>query len=219
MYTAPNCPTMLRLAKTFELLTGVLDRLAISYAVVGSVASSARGSYRATEDIDVLAQISAGQAVELAQALGQDWYADAGRFAMQLPQGEPYKPVVDETGLPGLFAISLDFGPLKLSASPKVEVAPPLQTALEQQLGLKLEAGKRARADNRQRGEDADGKLIGHSGTLIEEVDRGVVRAEFLRLVLGIAAALGSFATLGGNPLDAGHRFQDALALMVGRLQ
>jgi len=44
---------MLRLAKTFELLAAALERLSIPYAVVGSVASSARGSYRATEDIDV----------------------------------------------------------------------------------------------------------------------------------------------------------------------
>jgi hypothetical protein len=71
---------MLRLAKTFELLTAALDRLAIPYAVVGSVASSARGSYRATEDIDVLAKILPHQAAELAQALGKDWYADADQI-------------------------------------------------------------------------------------------------------------------------------------------
>jgi hypothetical protein len=68
---------MLRLAKTFELLTAALDRLAVRYAVVGSVASSAHGSYRATEAIDVVASILPGQAAELAQALGKDWYADA----------------------------------------------------------------------------------------------------------------------------------------------
>jgi hypothetical protein len=71
---------MLRLARTFELLTAALDGLAVPYVVVGSVASSARGSYRATEDIDLLAKISPHDAAELAQALGKDWYADADQI-------------------------------------------------------------------------------------------------------------------------------------------
>jgi hypothetical protein len=81
---------MLRLAKTFELLTAVLDRLAVPYAVVGSVASSARGSYRATEDIDVLAKISAEQAAGLAQALGKDWYAEAGQVRDAIAAGRSF---------------------------------------------------------------------------------------------------------------------------------
>jgi hypothetical protein len=93
---------MLRLARTFELLTAVLDRLAIPYVVVGSVASSARGSYRATEDIDVLAKIAADQAPGLAQALGKDWYADAAQIRDSLAAGRafnliyiPYSQKVD----------------------------------------------------------------------------------------------------------------------------
>lgn len=81
---------MLRLARTFELLTAALSRLAIPYAVVGSVASSARGSYRATEDIDVLAEILPSQAAELAQALGKDWYADADQIRAAVIAGRAF---------------------------------------------------------------------------------------------------------------------------------
>ena len=81
---------MLRLAKTFELLTAALHRLSVPYAVVGSVASSARGSYRATEDIDVLARIVPEQASLLAEALGKDWYADADQIRQALRSGRAF---------------------------------------------------------------------------------------------------------------------------------
>jgi hypothetical protein len=81
---------MLRLARTFELLTAVLERLAVSYVVVGSVASSARGSYRATEDIDLVAKITARQAAELAQALGKDWYADEYQIREAIRAGRAF---------------------------------------------------------------------------------------------------------------------------------
>ena len=84
---------MLRLARTFELLTGALDRLAIRYAVVGSVASSARGSYRATEDIDLLAGIVPCQAAELVQALGKDWYADADQIQDATAAGRAFNVI------------------------------------------------------------------------------------------------------------------------------
>ena len=100
---------MLRLARTFELLTAALNRLSVNYAVVGSVASSARGSYRATEDIDVLAKILPEQSVELAEVLGKDWYADSDQIRESLRAGRAFNliylpfsqkvdifPVVDE---------------------------------------------------------------------------------------------------------------------------
>jgi hypothetical protein len=81
---------MLRLARTFELLTAALDRLTIQYVVVGSVASSARGSYRATEDIDVLAKILPRQAADLAEGLGKDWYADAQQMRDAIGAGRAF---------------------------------------------------------------------------------------------------------------------------------
>jgi len=98
---------MLRLAKTFELLAAALDRLAIPYVVVGSVASSARGSYRATEDIDVLARISPSQARPLFEALGKDWYADA-----------------DQIGIGGAIDAGRAFNLIYIPFSQKVDVFP-----------------------------------------------------------------------------------------------
>jgi uncharacterized protein (TIGR03435 family) len=54
-------------------------------------------------------------------------------------------PVLDETGLTGVFAVKLDFAPDSLLARPKSRdrLAPALPDALLQQLGLKLESRKR----------------------------------------------------------------------------
>jgi hypothetical protein len=90
---AANLATMLQLARTFELFAAALDRLAVPYAVVGSVASSARGSYRATEDIDLLARISAQQAGQLAVALGKDWYADADQIRDAVSSGRAFNVI------------------------------------------------------------------------------------------------------------------------------
>jgi len=54
-------------------------------------------------------------------------------------------PVADETGLRGLFMVSLDFAPeypLRAAETSGVEVAPHLSLAIQQQLGLKLEPRK-----------------------------------------------------------------------------
>jgi hypothetical protein len=84
---------MLRLARTFELLAAALNRLAVSYAVVGSVASSARGSYRATEDIDLLANIPPHLAEQLAHDLGKDWYADADQIRDAVSTGRAFNVI------------------------------------------------------------------------------------------------------------------------------
>jgi hypothetical protein len=81
---------MLRLARTLELLSAALNGLSIPYVVVGSVASSARGSYRATEDIDIVAKISPAHAAELAQVLGTDWYADADQIGSAIRSGRAF---------------------------------------------------------------------------------------------------------------------------------
>jgi uncharacterized protein (TIGR03435 family) len=55
------------------------------------------------------------------------------------------RPVVDETGLAGVFAVKLDFAPdsLLIRSESRVDLAPALPDALLQQLGLKLESRKR----------------------------------------------------------------------------
>jgi len=65
------------LALTLKRLAEALDHLGIAYAIGGSVASSARGVYRATNDIDLVADVIALHAERLATELGPEWYADA----------------------------------------------------------------------------------------------------------------------------------------------
>jgi hypothetical protein len=65
------------LEQALSQLTPVLEALGIRYAVVGSLASSAQGIYRATAHGDLLVALRAGQATRLIAALGPRWYADA----------------------------------------------------------------------------------------------------------------------------------------------
>jgi len=60
------------LAKVFRLIAGAFGRLGILYAVGGSIASSARGIARATQDIDLIAHIVPIQAELLSRELGSD---------------------------------------------------------------------------------------------------------------------------------------------------
>src|SRR3954451_24886920 len=64
------------LAKTLRTLAKALDRIGIPYAIGGSVASSARGIFRATNDIDLVAVVLVSQTDRLAAELGKEWYAD-----------------------------------------------------------------------------------------------------------------------------------------------
>lgn len=64
------------LAALLKQIGTVLDKLEIPYAVGGSVASSYHGIPRATNDVDLLAEIRPAQAAALAAALSPDYYAD-----------------------------------------------------------------------------------------------------------------------------------------------
>lgn len=56
--------------------TTVLEKLGITYAVVGSLASSYHGSYRSTNDIDILADIGLAYVEPLVAALKEHFYVD-----------------------------------------------------------------------------------------------------------------------------------------------
>jgi len=53
-------------------------------------AQAARVSYRATEDIDVLARILPRQVTDLAEALGNEWYAEAGQMRDAIAGGRAF---------------------------------------------------------------------------------------------------------------------------------
>ena len=122
---------MLQLARTFELFAAALDRLAVPYAVVGSVASSARGSYRATEDIDLLARISAQQAGQLAVALGKDWYADADQIRDAVSSGRAFNVIyIPFSQKVDVFPVKDDFSLAQLEHATKLPL-PALGSGVE----------------------------------------------------------------------------------------
>lgn len=73
----------------FPLLLASLDRLEIRYSVGGSVASSVRGNYRLTNDVDIVVRLSEDQIQPFVDDLGPDFYADADSirdaFALKRP--------------------------------------------------------------------------------------------------------------------------------------
>lgn len=57
-------------------ISRVLEELDIAYVVVGSFASSMRGLYRATADVDIVADINLDQVTPLMAALQENFYLD-----------------------------------------------------------------------------------------------------------------------------------------------
>jgi len=78
------------LEQALSELAPVLDALGIRYAVVGSLASSAQGLYRATADADLLVALAPGQAARLIAALGSRWYGDADMAESSVRQGRAF---------------------------------------------------------------------------------------------------------------------------------
>ena len=58
------------------LVTHTLERLAIPYAVGGSLASSVHGVMRSTLDVDILADMRLEHIQPLVAALSEEFYAD-----------------------------------------------------------------------------------------------------------------------------------------------
>ena len=57
-------------------VTSVIDQLPARYAVVGSFASSARGIFRATNDIDLVSDLTVEHAFRFSSGLREDFYLD-----------------------------------------------------------------------------------------------------------------------------------------------
>ncbi|MBA3826365.1 MAG: hypothetical protein H0X24_21000 [Ktedonobacterales bacterium] len=66
-----------RIIQALESITMVFDTLSIPYYIGGSVSAYQYGYQRATNDIDIIADIQEAQAYPLAMQLGNDYYADA----------------------------------------------------------------------------------------------------------------------------------------------
>ncbi len=58
------------------LITGILEKLAIPYAVGGSMSSSVHGVMRATMDVDIIADLHREHIKTFLQELGDEFYSD-----------------------------------------------------------------------------------------------------------------------------------------------
>lgn len=77
-------------ATALSRVLGALDRLEIPYEVVGSLACSAHGIGRATQDVDLVADIRPDQLAEFSQELQPDFYADPEMMRESLRHGRSF---------------------------------------------------------------------------------------------------------------------------------
>ena len=89
---------MLDLRRAFELILDVLDDLGIFYMVGGSVASSAHGIYRSTNDIDIVARVLPRQVGALVESLSKEFYSDADTILDAIRLGRSFNLIHYATG-------------------------------------------------------------------------------------------------------------------------
>ena len=65
-------------ASVITAVVSALDRLGIPYYLGGSIASGTHGVYRATSDVNIVADLREEHVDALARMLGTTFYADAG---------------------------------------------------------------------------------------------------------------------------------------------
>ena len=76
-----------------SLVTTELEKLNIRYVLVGSFASSIYGLYRATADIDILADIKAEQVSPLHKALEEAFYVDELSMRRAIARGHSFNAI------------------------------------------------------------------------------------------------------------------------------
>lgn len=76
-----------------SLVTSALEKLNIPYVLVGSFASSIYGLYRATADIDILADITTEHVSPLHEALKEDFYVDELSMRKAIARGQSFNAI------------------------------------------------------------------------------------------------------------------------------
>jgi hypothetical protein len=79
-------------------LSLVLSAGRIPFVVAGSIASSARGIPRHTQDIDLVVRIGAFQVERLVTALRTEWYAEADQMRQAIQNGRSFNVIHIPTG-------------------------------------------------------------------------------------------------------------------------
>jgi hypothetical protein len=77
-------------ANALKQVCEALRGAGIPYAVVGSLASSARGIPRSTVDVDLVAAVRVKDAQRFAAVLGLDWYADPEQMTGAVSAGRVF---------------------------------------------------------------------------------------------------------------------------------
>jgi hypothetical protein len=76
--------------QALQALIMALDRNAIPFMIGGSMASGIHGIYRTSLDVDLVADIRHGQIARFIEALGGEFYADAGMMRDALETGRSF---------------------------------------------------------------------------------------------------------------------------------
>lgn len=85
----------------------VLEQLKIRYHVGGSIASTRRGTYRSTEDVDIVVDLDRADLDALEQALAPDFYVSRSAMAEALATGGTFNAIgleAAELGISDLLA-------------------------------------------------------------------------------------------------------------------
>jgi hypothetical protein len=83
----------------FQLLRGALNQSGIRYMIGGSLASSAHGILRSTNDVDIVADIREVQISRFASDLAAAFYADPETMSEALRRGQSFNVIHFATGL------------------------------------------------------------------------------------------------------------------------
>lgn len=107
----------------------ILEEQGIAYVVVGSFASSMRGSYRATADLDIVADIKPDHVKSLVAALQETFYVDEQAVRQAIEQHRSFNAIHFDS----VFKVDIfippadDFGQQQLARRQLEKIAPDLE--------------------------------------------------------------------------------------------
>lgn len=84
---------MVQPISVLSLVTSAFNRLGIRYVLVGSFASSTHGLYRATADIDIVAELNPEQVRPLHEALHEAFYVDESVMRKAVAQKRSFNAI------------------------------------------------------------------------------------------------------------------------------
>ncbi len=109
----------------FERLVAVFDGLGVRYVVGGSLASSIRGSGRATMDIDLVAELRPIHVEAFVSALRNEFYADSEMIREALARGVSFNVIHLKSSYKfDIFPAASEFERSQLARGGLVEAAP-----------------------------------------------------------------------------------------------